>query len=151
MSPATLNSRFFSIFLLVLFLPSAALAQYGASLQGTVTDKTGAVIPGANVTITDQATGVTHSAVTGPEGFYRITGLPPGTYTVDVEASSFKKSSTPGVQVASETATAANVTGWVQYGDFPSKKMGEGAGFAHALKASEKFSASLWALCEAAA
>jgi len=91
-------------------LSSSALAQYGASLEGTVTDKSGAVIVGATVTITDQATGVSHSTVTGEAGFYRITGLPPGRYKVDVESASFKKSSRSDVQVGSEAASAANVT-----------------------------------------
>lgn len=91
-------------------LTSTAFAQYGASLEGTVTDKSGAVIAGATVAITDQATGVSHSTVTGPSGFYRITGLPPGSYRVTVEAPSFKKSSRSDVAVGSEAATAANVT-----------------------------------------
>jgi len=90
-------------------LTSSALAQYGASLEGTVTDKSGAVVAGAIVTITNQATGVSRNAVTGDSGFYRITGLPPGRYNVDVEATSFKKSS-KSVEVAAEGATAANVT-----------------------------------------
>jgi hypothetical protein len=93
-----------------LFVTSPALAQYGASLEGTVTDKSGAVVVGATVTITDQATGVSHSTVTGPAGFYRITGLPPGSYKVDVEAASFKKTSRSDVQVGSEAASAANIT-----------------------------------------
>lgn len=59
------------------FLTSSVLAQYGASLEGTVTDKSGAVVPGAKVTITDEATGVSRNTVTGGSGFYRIAGLPP--------------------------------------------------------------------------
>jgi hypothetical protein len=116
MTRTALSSRFLLILILTLtlavlmFASSVALAQYGASLEGTVTDKSGAVIPGATVTITEQATGVVHSAVTGPSGFYRISELPPGSYKVDVEAASFKKSSKSDVQVGSEAASAANVT-----------------------------------------
>jgi hypothetical protein len=105
-----LRIRFLLIAAVITFLSSSALAQYGASLEGTVTDKSGAVVAGATVTITDQATGVSHSAVTGQSGFYRITGLPPGRYKVDVEAASFKKSSRSDVEVGSEAASAANVT-----------------------------------------
>ena len=104
----TIQCLLISAFLALVCSP--ALAQYGSSLDGTVSDKSGAVIPGATVTITDQATGVIHSAVTGPTGFYRIGELPPGNYKVDVEAASFKKNSTSGVQVGAETARALNVT-----------------------------------------
>jgi Carboxypeptidase regulatory-like domain/TonB dependent receptor len=84
-------------------------AQYGSSLEGTVTDKSGAVIAGATVTITDQATGVSHSAVTGAEGFYRITELPPGNYKIVVEGTGFKKNTRSDIPVGSEAASAANV------------------------------------------
>ena len=90
-------------------LISSAVAQYGASLEGTVTDKSGAVVGGAMVTITDQATGVTRNTVSGQSGFYRIAGLPPGRYRVDVEAASFKKTSTPNVPVVAEATNPANV------------------------------------------
>jgi hypothetical protein len=63
---------------ILFFLTSSALAQYGASLEGTVTDKSGAVVAGAAVTVTNQATGVSRKTVSGGSGFYRITGLPPG-------------------------------------------------------------------------
>jgi Carboxypeptidase regulatory-like domain len=93
---------------ILLFLTSFAVAQYGASIEGTVTDKSGAVIGGATVTVTDEATNVSHSASTSANGFYRITGLPPGQYKVEAGAGSFKKSSTT-VDVSAETAAAANI------------------------------------------
>src|ERR1700738_3318410 len=93
----------------IVALTALVQAQYGASLEGTVTDKSGAVVGGATVTITDQATGVSRNSVTGDSGFYRITGLPPGKYTVDVEGASFKKSSKI-VDVTAEAVNAANVT-----------------------------------------
>src|SRR5579859_6586539 len=100
------------VLLIVSIAASAALlqAQYGASLQGTVTDKSGAVVAGASVTITNQATGVSRNTVTGDSGFYRITGLPPGRYNVDVEAASFKKSTKSDVDVVAEAVNGANIT-----------------------------------------
>src|ERR1700731_3610867 len=96
MARTTFGIRFLLIST-ILLVSSAALGQYGASLEGTVTDNSGAVIAGATVTATNQATGVSRNAVTGESGFYRITGLPPGTYTVAADAGGFKKSSTPNV------------------------------------------------------
>src|ERR1700686_4327538 len=110
MARIALSIRLLLISAILTFFSSTALAQYGASLEGTVSDKSGAVITGATVTITEQATGVSHSTVTGPSGFYRITGLPPGNYRVDVEAPSFKKNSRSDVAVGSEAATPANIT-----------------------------------------
>ena len=87
-----------------------AWAQYGASLEGTVADKSGAVVPGATVTITSQATRVARSTVTSDSGFYRITALPPGAYTVTVEASSFGKSETKDIAIVAEKVRGFNVT-----------------------------------------
>lgn len=95
---------------LVLLVAAPAFAQYGASLQGTVTDKSGAVVAGATVTIINQATGVSRNSVTGNSGFYRITGLAPGNYHMDVDAPSFKKSSRSNVTVLSETVNGADMT-----------------------------------------
>src|SRR5215469_13182723 len=98
---------------LALFLPlllSAPLqAQYGAGIQGTVTDQSGAVVKGAAVTVTNQATGVSSSTSTNDSGFYSAQFLPPGKYTVDVDAPSFKKSSIHDVLVEAESPRGLNV------------------------------------------
>jgi hypothetical protein len=109
MARTALSIRFLLISTILVLVSSSALAQYGASLEGTVTDKSGAVVAGANVTVTNQATGVSRNTVTGESGFYRITGLPPGTYTVAVDAGGFKKNSTPNVEVIAEAVNGANV------------------------------------------
>jgi Carboxypeptidase regulatory-like domain len=61
-----------------------------AALAGTVTDPSGASVPNVTVTITSNATGQTRTATTGPDGTYRFTLLPPGTYHVSFSASGFK-------------------------------------------------------------
>jgi len=69
----------------VIFSASVAHAQilYG-SLTGTVSDKTGAVIPGIAVTITDQGTGQIRSDKTDGVGSFQIVNVLPGTYTLSV-------------------------------------------------------------------
>jgi hypothetical protein len=57
-----------------------------ASLGGVVTDPQGAVYPGANAKLTNQATGATHDQVSGGDGHYLFADLPPGDYTLRVEA-----------------------------------------------------------------
>jgi hypothetical protein len=57
-------------------------AQALGGINGTVTDSTGASIPGASITATDPATGVSAHAVTSSVGTYTITALNPGHYNV---------------------------------------------------------------------
>jgi len=76
----------------VLFAVRGAWAQANAGITGTVTDASGAVIPDANVTITNEGTSVSTKAVTTGSGTYAVTGLTPGAYTVTVEKTGFKKS-----------------------------------------------------------
>ena len=78
-------------------------AQFNASVTGTITDTTGAVIPGAKITLTSDATHVTKSTVSSAQGFYQFSELPPGSYTVTVEASNFKKATYNNVAVSAET------------------------------------------------
>ena len=66
-------------------------AQSATGINGTVTDKSGAVIPGAQVIATNTATNVTSASVTSSEGTFTIIGLIPGQYLVAVDAKSFKK------------------------------------------------------------
>jgi len=61
-------------------------------ISGTVTDPAGAAVPGATVTVSDPSTNYSRSATTDEGGFYTVTNLPVGTYTVTVEKASFKKS-----------------------------------------------------------
>src|SRR5450631_1988695 len=99
------------VLLIVSIVASTVLvqAQYGASLQGTVTDKTGAVVKGAKVTVTNQATGVTNTAETSGSGFYRVAALIPGQYAVDVESGGFRKSHFADVQVNAESVRGLDV------------------------------------------
>src|SRR5207247_10297337 len=75
--------------LLCLSLPAYPQSDRGV-LTGTVTDSSGAVIPGASVTATNTATNVSASTVTTEGGFYAIPALHPGTYKVRVELTGFK-------------------------------------------------------------
>jgi len=74
------RSRILLIFALLMplaiLLSAPAFAQYGAGLQGTVQDRSGAVVSGANITATEDATGIQHTATTNSSGFYRISQLP---------------------------------------------------------------------------
>lgn len=67
----------------------AALAQAFANVGGVITDDTGALLPGATVTITNNANGVFQVLVAGPEGNYRAVALQPAPYTLKVEMPGF--------------------------------------------------------------
>src|SRR5436309_1316297 len=71
---------------------SAAYAQgsFFTSLSGTVVDTSGAVIPGADVKIKNNATGEEYSAVTGSDGLFNVASMKAGTYTVTVSLMGFK-------------------------------------------------------------
>lgn len=76
---------------LVLFTSSGAWAQiYTGSLTGVVTDPTGAVVPGAKVTLTDLGKGYETVATTDTTGRYTIRQAPPSSYKLKVEAQGFK-------------------------------------------------------------
>ena len=70
--------------LLLASLAVTASAQFKAGVQGTVADTTGAVVPGVEITVTNQETGVSQKGTTREAGFYAVTNLPPGKYTVTV-------------------------------------------------------------------
>src|SRR6202790_4449446 len=98
--------------LLVLFCLCAVptYAQFKASMQGTVVDPQSNAVAAAKVTVTNQATQASYNAVTNNQGFYRINELPPGNYTVDVEATGFKKSSSKDVVVEAEQPRGFDVS-----------------------------------------
>ncbi|HET9696489.1 MAG TPA: TonB-dependent receptor [Terriglobales bacterium] len=102
--------RFIAFAVLALALVPFASAQFNAAIQGTITDPSGAVVAGANVTVTNQATGVSTTVQSTGDGVYRVSHLGPGSYTVLVEAPSFKKSSSKDVVVQAETPRGLNIT-----------------------------------------
>src|SRR5262249_45548326 len=74
-------------------LASATLAhaQGTSSIVGSVRDSSGGALPGATVTVSDAAHGVTQAMQTSPEGTFVFAQIPPGTYTVGAELAGFKK------------------------------------------------------------
>ncbi|MDR3723467.1 MAG: carboxypeptidase-like regulatory domain-containing protein [Terracidiphilus sp.] len=68
-----------------------AIAQSGAgSIQGTVSDPSGAVLPGATIHVLNQATNVANDTTANSVGFYRVPSLFAGTYTVSISAPGMK-------------------------------------------------------------
>ena len=88
------------VFCLILFACVTIVSAQGpvGTLQGTVTDPAGAVVPGATVVAKNQATGVEHNTTTTSSGAYTLPYVPAGTYDIRVTSPGFR------------TATAENVT-----------------------------------------
>ncbi len=77
---------------------------YG-SIVGTVTDPSGAVVPGSAITVTNTGTGLTRSDKSDSAGRYNLTNLLPGTYTVDAVTTGFRESQQTNVTVTPNTVT----------------------------------------------
>lgn len=107
-SARTLLSNLLLIASIVCLAP-ALHAQYNASLRGTVTDATGAVIPGATVTLTNTDTNSSQTATTDAGGTYTFNGLPPAHFSLTVEQQGFKKNVTSSVTIIPEQANTLNV------------------------------------------
>ncbi len=85
--------------LAVLFCGQVAFGQATGSFSGTVTDKSGAPVNGATVTVTSQATGATREGKSNDTGYYVINLLPVSVYTVHVEFQGFQKAESRDVKL----------------------------------------------------
>jgi hypothetical protein len=86
--------------ILVLGLGLPALAQSGrGTITGVVKDPSGAVVPGADITITEKDTGVVTRTVSTQAGAYRAPYIPPGTYKITAALAGFKTSTADNIQV----------------------------------------------------
>jgi hypothetical protein len=93
------------------FAPTPAFGQVTtASIRGTVTDSTGAVVPGATVTVKGEQTGFTRETATNAAGFYSLSELPVGTYSVEVTLNGFKSAQRTGIVLNVADVRAENVT-----------------------------------------
>ncbi len=91
--PLLASLRFIFLTTVILF-GGTLLAQAqvdSATLTGIVTDANGGILPGASVSVINQATQIATEANTGEDGYYRFTNLRPGFYTVRVEQAGFKR------------------------------------------------------------
>src|SRR5581483_10516168 len=86
-----------------------ARAQFRASIQGTVTDTTGAAIPNAQVILKDNATNATQTATTNGEGIYNFGQLPPDKFTITASASGFTQKVLQKVTIIPEQANSINI------------------------------------------
>ena len=75
----------------LLLAATCALAQTSTSeISGTVRDNSGAVVPNASITLTNEQTGVSYRQQTTASGLFSFPALPVGSYSVNVEATGFK-------------------------------------------------------------
>jgi len=98
LSGATLLKILFSA-MLVLSLPFLASAQDTGSLSGTVTDKSGAAVAGAEIVISSTAGGLTRATTSNADGAYVAAGLPGAIYDLSVTAKGFQHYTAHGVVV----------------------------------------------------
>ena len=102
--------RFFAIVLVVLASAGLAYSQaVNATMLGTVTDSTGAVVPNAKVTITETQDSVAHATQTNESGNWIVPNLPPGVYAASVEATGFKKETRRDITLVVDTTTRVDI------------------------------------------
>src|SRR5690242_4337784 len=86
--------------IVLLFVSSLLEAQVTtATVYGVVRDSTGAVLPGANVTVTNQGTNLSRDAVSDERGEFAVPALPVGRYTLKIELGGFKTFANEGLEL----------------------------------------------------
>jgi hypothetical protein len=94
---------------LVSFRTPVAMAQtFRGSIQGTITDSTGAVVPGAQVKVFSTATGLSRSVAANDRGEYVASELPLGTYSITVEKEGFRTTTLTQIPVSVGSPTRAD-------------------------------------------
>jgi hypothetical protein len=97
--------------LAVFVLTSARVAHaQQASIAGRVVDTSGAVLPGATVTVTNVDTGIKNAVTSNSEGLYEIPLLPPGHYTIKGELSGFRTQTQTGIVLEVQQAARIDLT-----------------------------------------
>jgi hypothetical protein len=103
-----------AVAILLMIFGSSATAAFGqaitGTLLGTVSDSSGAVIAGADVSVKNMNTGVAYSTITGAEGYYTVPNLAPGKYSVTVQYKGFKTGISEGDVVQVEQTTRVDFT-----------------------------------------
>jgi hypothetical protein len=103
--------NFLSVCILCLCAGSVALAQAGrGSISGLVSDPAGAVVPGSQITLLNQATGLTQHTVTSAAGLYSFISLNPGVYQVTASQKGFASVAQDKVTVSVDQVTEVNIT-----------------------------------------
>jgi hypothetical protein len=95
-------------FVLVCFLAAPRSWSQGittGTISGSATDPTGAIVPGAQITVVSDSTGTKFQVKTNAEGFFQISNVPVGTYTVTIMATGFGTDTVRQVQVAAGSTT----------------------------------------------
>src|SRR5207248_9936697 len=106
-SPSMRRLLFVGVTWLLLCVP--IFAQALGTITGEVKDATGAVVPGATVTVTNKATNATRTTSTNEVGLYDFPALPPGQYTVKTELDGFK-TATSDVELQVNQTARVNFT-----------------------------------------
>src|SRR5262245_7470558 len=98
-----MRNLFSKFFLVLAFIAICGLPAFGqlttSSLTGTVTDPTGAVVPGAAVLVKNNITGQEMTAKTNEEGVFTVPSLASGTYTATISAKNFKQAKVTEIKI----------------------------------------------------
>src|SRR5215831_14165509 len=86
-------------------VPATGQSITSGDVAGTITDPTGAVIPNATVTLKSTESGATQTRTTNPQGYYRFSLVPPGSYNLSAEVSGFQATQKAITVAVGQTAT----------------------------------------------
>src|SRR5260370_25528512 len=106
-------SRYFTAIVVILFLVAAVPLVWSqgsvGTLNGTVLDPDGAIIPGAAVILVNNATGEEHKTTSTSAGAYTLPYVPPGTYKLRISASGFRTSEADNIILRVAQTLTVNV------------------------------------------
>ena len=105
---AAIHSAFLGLMLAV--VPAVGQSVNQSQLRGTITDSSGAVVAGANVSITDIGTNISQSTISNSHGGYAFTALKPSNYQLLVRATTFGPVEKKGITLTVNQETTLDVT-----------------------------------------
>jgi len=101
-------------FVITILLVAASAAMYGqgttGQITGSVTDASGAVLPGANVAAVNEGTGLRRETVTNDEGNYLLSLLPPGVYRLSIVKTGFRQAARTELALAVDQTVRVDFT-----------------------------------------